>query len=150
MSQIHNISLSLKNAMAAEPALVALFPDGAAGLQHGSRASLDANRPFGLLSIEELERVKNTSGVALVTYSVTLTVYADQRVNVVGNILEMFHRYWDRLVTLDRLDSDIARLVLIHPGTSELGEADEEDLGKDIIIGTTDWIFKLSEHQPEL
>ena len=145
--QIHEIARSLKEVTADTVELAALLPGG---LHYGARASLDAARPFGTFRIEEIERTYNSSGVALVTYEVTLTVIVDELVETVGSILSTFHRYWDRLLSLPALDSALARLVLIYPGSSDIGEAEEEDLGKDVILGVTSWHIKLSEHQPEL
>ena len=145
--QIHEIARSLKEITASTPAISVLL---VGGLHHGARASLNALRPFGLLGVSETGRIKNSSGVALVTYTVTLDVVIDEQVGTAGNILEMFHRYWDRITSLPTLEPAIARLVLIHPAESELGEAAEEDLGEDVLIGRTGWIIKLSEHQPEL
>jgi len=146
--QIHSIAKSLKEITADTALPLAKLLTG--GLHHGARASRTALRPFGLLSVEEVERVSNSSGVSLVTYEVTLSVYVKELVGTAGSILETFHKYWDRITSLPALDPDVARLVLIHPGASELGEAAEEDLGSDIVLGITTWEIQLSEHNPEL
>ena len=145
--QAHEIARSLKELTADTPELVTLIPGG---LHYGARASLDAVRPFGTFTVKETGRRYNSSGVALVTYEIELTVIVNELIETAGNILNMFHRYWDRMVELPALDSDLARLVLIHAGESELGEAEDEDLGKDVVLGVTSWTIKLSEHQPEL
>ena len=150
--QLHGIVQSLKEIAAANPMAAALGDAGLASttLHYGTRASRIALRPFGLLMVHEVERIKNSSGVALVAYEVSVQVLVDQRVNVAGDILAVFHRYWDRITSLPALDAAVARLVLIHPGDTEIGEAPEEDFGKDVILGTTTWTIKISEHQPEL
>ena len=145
--QIHEIARSLKEVTADTPELATLLPGG---LHYGARASLGAVRPFATFYVDETERRYNSSGVSLVTYEVTLTVVVNEKIGTTGQILAMFHRYWDRLVSLPTLDADLAKLILIHPGSSELGEAADEDLGKDVILGSTTWTIKLSEHQPEL
>lgn len=146
--QIAKIAQSLKEVTADTPAIASLLTS----LGHGTRISPSAELPYGLIAIDEIERVFNSSGVALVTYEATLTVYVKELVETAGNILELFHRYWDRLNSLDALDSEIAKLVLIEPtpAPTEIGEADREDLGKDVIVGITSWTIVLSEHQPEL
>jgi hypothetical protein len=49
------------------------------------------------------------------------------------------------------LQAETAKFILIHPtGESEIGEADNEELGKDVLLGSTSWLLKLSEHEPEL
>ncbi len=120
-----------------------------APIEFGTRATLEAPKPFALLDVAEVDRDFNSSGVSLVTYEVTITVYALELVETVGSVLATFHRYWDRLLSLDGLAED-AELVLIFPGDTEIGEATEEDLGQDVIVGVTSWTLKLSEHQPEL
>ncbi len=146
--QIAKIAQSLKELTATTPGIAELLTS----LGHGTRISPSATRPYGLISIDEIDRVKNSSGVALVTYEVTLSVYVTELVETAGNILEMFHRYWDRLTSLDALDPAIAKFILIHPTPtpSEIGEADREDLAQDVIVGITSWTIVLSEHQPEL
>ena len=122
------------------------------GLHYGTRASLKADvlRPYATYSVSEIERESNSSGVALVTYEVELSVVVDQKGSVAGRILNVFQRYWSRLGNLTALDSDLARLVLVHPGASEIGEADERDLGEDVILGNTSLQIRISEHQPEI
>ncbi len=143
MMQIHNLALSLKEAVAyADLGLNA-------PIEFGSRATLEAPKPFALLDVTEIDREFNSSGVALVTYEVTITVYARELVETVGSVLATFHRYWDRLLSLDGLTED-AELVLIFPGDTEIADATEEDLGQNVIVGVTSWTLKLSEHQPEL
>ena len=150
--QLHGIVQSLKTIASQDPMAAALGDAGLASvdLHYGTRASRTALRPFALLMVHEVERVKNSSGVALVAYEVSVQVFVDQRVNVAGDILATFHKYWDRIASLPTLDADVARLVLIHSGDTEIGEAAEEDFGKDVVLGTTTWTIKISEHQPEL
>lgn len=149
--QLHGIVQSLKQIASEDPMAAALVTAGlSGGIHYGTRAQRDASRPFALLMVNEVDREKNSSGVALATYEVSLQVIVSQRVNVVGNILACFHQFWDRVVSLPALLSTEAKLVLIHPGGTEIGEAAEEDMGKDVIIGTTTWTLKISEHQPAL
>ncbi len=153
--QIHTIAHSLKELAASAPMAAALVEAGFNGhLEYGVRASQVASgeKPNALLVVDELEREFNTGGVALVTYEVTLTVYADERIETVGSILEMFHRYWDRIAGFPAgiMAPDVAAFVSIHPGDTEIGEATEEDLGKDVIVGTTSWTLLITEHQPQL
>ncbi len=144
--QIHNIGKALKAITANTPNL-----NGAISrLDHGARASRTASLPYGLISVEETERVTNSSGVSLVSYTATLTVYVRERVGTAGDILEVFATYWNRIADLPGLDEDYARFVLIHPVGAELGEIEQEDLGKDIIAAQAAWIIKLSEHNPDL
>ena len=141
--QIHHLAQALKEAVAyADLGLNA-------PIEFGSRTNLTAEKPFALLDVAEISRVYNSSGVALVTYEVTISVHADELVETVGAVLATFHRYWDRLLSLDGLTED-AELVLIFPGDTEISEATEEDLGKDVIVGVTSWTLKLSETQAEL
>jgi len=153
--QLHGIVQSLKEIASQDPMASALVGAGLVhtppgGIHYGTRAMRTAARPFALLMVHEVERVKNSSGVALVAYEVSLQVFVDQRVNVAGNVLATFHKYWDRIASLPALDAAVARLVLIHPGDTEIGEAAAEDFGQDVILGTTTWTIKISEHQPEL
>jgi hypothetical protein len=86
--------------------------------------------------------------VALVTYSVSLTVFVDQVDLVAAALLQVFQQYWGGMAKLPGIPSD--DFVAISPESSEIGEADEEDLGKDVIIGITSWTLRISEHQPAL
>ncbi len=141
--QIHNLALSLRAAVAyADLGLNA-------PIEFGTRINLTAEKPFALLDVAEISRVHNSSGVGLVTYEVTVKVYANELVETVGAVLATFHRWWDRLLSLDGLDED-AELVLIFPGDTEINEATEEDLGQDVIVGVTSWTLQVAEHQPEL
>ena len=141
--QIHNLALSLRAAVAyADLGLNA-------PIEFGTRINLTAEKPFALLDVAEISRVHNSSGVGLVTYEVTVKVYANELVETVGAVLATFHRWWDRLLSLDGLDED-AELVLIFPGDTEISEATEEDLGQDVIVGVTSWTLQVAEHQPEL
>ena len=151
--QSDELSRALKEVTADTPVLVNALP----GLiHHGTRAPKGAIRPFGLMTIAEVEREENTASVALVTYEVTLQVVVNEQIGGpggAGTILRTFHRYWDRLRSLPDgiLDPDYARFVLIRPlGETEIGEADEKEFGKDVILGTTSWHILLSEHSPEL
>ena len=148
----HEIGHSLKEAAAQNPMALALGSAGlVGGIHYGARASLDATRPFAIFSVSETEREENSSGVALVTYLVELTVVVEQRTRVAGQILNTFRRYWGRLANLTTLDPDLARLVLVHPEPdTEIGEADDLDLGKDVILGITSLTVRLSEHEPEI
>ena len=149
--QISAIAISLKELASASPMASALATAGlAGGLHYGSKASRSAARPFATFSVEETDQERNSSGVALVTYTVSLSVVCEQRGEVAAAILEIFHRYWDRIVSLPTLNSVYADFVLIHPEASEIGEAEEEDLGADVIIGNTSWTLLLSEYQPEI
>lgn len=160
--QIHTIIKSLNTIATEEDGSMAaaLATAGFVGkLHHGNRAAASGapgdgggDKPFALINCEEVDSEANSSGVKLVTYLVTLTVVADQKIETVGPILELYHRYWDRLVGLPDLDPDLAKFVLIHPTPtpSEIGEAEREDLGQDVLLGVTSWLLKLSEHQPEL
>jgi len=149
--QIAAIVQSLRHAATANPMAAALSAAGlAGGIHYGTRASRAAERPFALLSVNEVSREFNSSGVTLVTYEVSIAVYVDQRVNVAANILAAFHAYWDRLASLADLVAGEAEFVLIRAEDTQIGEADETDFGKDVILGVTSWTLRLSEHQPEL
>jgi len=145
--QAHNIAKSLKEITAATEALVEAIPGG---LHHGSRAMLSATPPFGLLEVEKIDDEHNTSGVSLTTYRATLTIVVNERVGNVGDILAVFHSYWDRIATMDGLDATAAKFLLIHPEGGDIGEAENDELGKDTILGSSSWIIRLSEHQTEL
>lgn len=153
----HEILRSLKNIAAVNPMASALgtagLADPTAGIQHGAKASPETVRPFALLNVEKVEEQPNTSGVILATYLVTLQVIADRTPGLVGDILVAFHRYWDRIANLETLDPGSegrARFIQIYPGETDIGEAEQEDRGQDVILGTTTWTVQLSEHQPEL
>lgn len=145
---IHEIIRNLKQITADTAVLAALLPGG---LGHGARMSRDSARPFGLLAVEEIDHVDNSSGVSLVTYEVTLTVAADEKIETVGPILDTFRRYWDRL-TPSHFSFDNAEFVLIHPNPepSEIGEDEREDLGADVILGITSWTLRIAESQPAI
>jgi len=119
-------------------------------LHYGARASRAVDRAFATFSVNEIERIGNSSGAALVTYEVVVTVYVLEKNETAAKILRTFHLYWDRILSLPTLATSRDRLVLIFPGSSEIGEAEDEDLGKDVILGVTSWTLKVSEHQPEL
>jgi len=158
--QIHSIIKSLIGSHASGGMATSLSAAGfVGGLHHGLRAAKSAAKPFGLINCEEVESVGNSSGVKLVTYIATLDIVADQKIETVGPILQVFHDYWDRLVDLtdlnpNSLDQPPARFILIRPApdraASQIGEDDREDLGQDVLLGITAWLIKLSEHQPEL
>ena len=152
LMQNHHIALSLKEIAAANPMLAAINAVGfVGGLHYGTDAARGGIRPFGLLSVVEVDRLHNTSGVDLVTYEVTLTIVAEMLVGKVGAILAAFHAYWDRINTLPQMATDRDRLVMIHSlANSEIGEADNRDLGKDVILGTTGWTLQISEHTTAL
>ncbi len=145
--QIHAIVQSLKDITSNTPALATLLPGN---LHHGTDASIDAPRPFGLLNVVQTESIGNSSGVRLVSYLVTLTVIVDERVTRIGNILDVFSGHWSRITSLPSLDPDLARFVAIAPTDAELGETEDENLGKDTLLGVTAWELKLSEHSPAL
>lgn len=148
MTQILKIIESLKFITADTPAIAKQLTE----LQHGTRISSKMTRPYGLLSVKKVGSEGNTSGVLLVTYEATLTIYTDNQVKTPGNILEIFHRYWDRITRLPLLDSVTASFVLIapNPEPSEIGEEDREDLGNDVLLGITSWTIQLAEKQPVL
>lgn len=149
--QIAAIAISLKQLASADPMASALATAGlAGGLHYGSKASRTAGRPFATFTVDEIERELNSSGVALVTYTISLSVVCEQRGEVAAAILDVFHRYWDRIVTLPSLNLDYAEFVLIHPESSEIGEAEEEDLGVDVMLGNTSWTLLLEEYQLEI
>lgn len=154
MTQIHKILESLDAIASDDPMASALADAGfVGGLHHGSDASRDEDHPFGLLNATEVESQGNSSGVRLVTYRIDLTVVVDESNDVTGNLLALFHRFWDRLSgpdALPSLDSDLAKFVLIWPASAESGEDENQDLGKDILLGITAWTLRLSEHQPSL
>ena len=149
--QIDNVATSLKQLANANPMAEALAAAGMVGnLHYGSRASRAVDRAFATFLVNKIGSSGNSSGVKLVTYEVTLTVYVLEKNETAAAILRTFHLYWDRVVSLPTLATSRDRLVLIFPGSSEIGEAEDEDLGKDVILGITSWQLKLSEHQPEL
>ncbi len=152
MSQIHNIVAALDAIATQNPMSAAVKAAGFAGeLHQGTDASRDALRPFGLLTAERVGSVANSSGVKLVTYRVSLQVIADENVDTLGNIIETFHRYWDRLLALPApaLPAE-AKFVLIFPEEGEMGELEQQQEGKDIVSAVTSWTLKLSESQPAL
>ncbi len=150
MTQIHNILTAL-NAVAEEnPMASALATAGlVGGLHQGTDTSRDELRPFGLLTAKRVGGVGNSSGVSLVEYRVELTIVVDENADVTGNILGVFNRYWNRLLDLPDLPAE-ADFVLIHPEESEEGENEQQQEGKDIMLGVTSWTLKLAEHQIEL
>jgi len=159
MTQIATIIQSL-NEIATEEAHGGKMPEALAtagfvgGLHHGTDASRDEPKPFGLLNATQIDSDGNSSGVRLVEYRVDLTVVVEADNNVLGKILATFHRYWDRLIGLNclpSLDPDYAKFVWIFPEAAESGEAAEQTTeGKDILLGVTSWTLALSEHQPAL
>lgn len=122
-------------------------------LHYGARASRIGPRPFATFTVGRVgtERT-NSSGVKIGVYEVVLTVVVDESASLTGRILKLFHRFWDRLTSLPNLDPAEARLVMILPGEtpSEIGPAEDEDLGRDVILGITSWIVKLREKQVAL
>ena len=152
MTQVAEIARSLMEVASTNPMAGAIAAAGlAGGAQHGARAALGTLKPFALLTVAETDHESNTAGVSLVTYRVGLSIIAEQRVGVTGAILGAFHRYWDRLALLPTLDPAYARFVLIHPESdADIGELDQEDLGKDLLLGSTAWSLVLSEHSPAL
>ena len=149
--QIAPIATSLKALATANPMAAALVTAGLSGsLHYGTRASRSASRPFATFSVNETEREYNSSGVALVTYEVSVAVYVDYSGEIAAAILDVFQRYWGGLADLPGLDDDLAEFVLIHPETSEIGETEQEDMGVDIILGIATWTLRIAEHQPEI
>ena len=155
--QIANIAYALKEIAAENPMAAALIDAGLSdpgGIHYGVRASRTSERPFAMLTVAELGRDEESHGVAEVEYEVALQVVCDQQVNLAGDILDMFHRYWDRATALslplDPSGEPLADFVSIEPGQSEIGEADEKTLGRDVILGATSWTLILSEHRPSL
>lgn len=146
--QIQEIVRSLMELWSTTSELAATLPGE---LHHGTRAPRGILRPFGLLTAELSDLELHTSGVSLVTYLVTLQITADQQVGRVGEILTIFHRYWDRIARLPALDPDLAEFIRILPEPgSDIGETDQEELGRDTIVGTTAWTILVSETQPAL
>ena len=154
MTQIHNIVAALDAVATENPMKSAIDSAGfVGGLHQGTDANRGADRPFGLITAERAGGVENSSGVSLVEYLVTLQIVVDEDANVTGEILDAFHRYWDRLAGLPLIDDDDdipANFVLIHPEGSEQGEDERQQEGRDIMLGVTTWTLKLAEHQPEL
>ena len=150
----HEIARSLKAAATSNPMADALVTAGlVGGLHYGVRASQKALKPYATYTGSETDREENSSGVALVTYVADLTIRGKQKQEVAGAIINIFHRYWGRLGNLTTLNPDLARLVLIHPtgpGGTEIGEAEDLDLGVDVMLGVTSLTIRLSEHQPEI
>jgi len=144
------IAMSLMDIAAANPMSGAIGLPG--GLHYGARASRDVARPFGIFTVSEIERLSNSSRVGLVTYRIEVTVVVEELGEVAGAILRNFHLYWDRLTSLGRIADPDPRnkLVSVYPGESEIGEADETEFGKDLMLGVTSWTMLISEHQPEL
>ena len=146
--QIDNIAKSFMEITAAEPILVVAL---GGGLHYGARAARAGERPFGIFTVSETDRVSNSSGVALVTYEIELTIVVDESVGRCGAILGLFNKYWGRIVSLPTLGDPRDRLVIPpYAGPSEVGEADEKELGKDVIIGVASWTIRVSEHQTAL
>lgn len=150
--QIAPIAISLKNLAASDPMASALAEAGlVGGIHYGVRASrLNVDRPFATFSINEIERNKNSSGVALVVLELIVTVYVDLLGETAAAIMDVFQTYWSRITELESLDPDIAELVLIYPESAEIEEADDEDLGRDVIVGIASWTLQISESEPEL
>lgn len=149
MTQILRIVRSLKAITADTPAIASLLSK----LSHGTRISPKAERPFGLLEVEETDRVRNSSGVYLVTYEVTLSVFADNQVKTVGEILEKFDDYWGAIFGnrgLPALDAPRGDFIGIKLTGSQIGESEREDLGNDVLQGLLTWELKVSEKQPAL
>ena len=150
MTQIHHIITALNAVASTNPMAGALATAGfVGGLHQGTDTQRDALRPFGLLTAERVGGVPNSSGVSLVEYLVTLQVVVDEDANVAGEILGVFHRYWDRLLDLPALP-DEADFVQMFPEQSEQGEDERQQEGKDIMLGVTSWTLELSESQPAL
>jgi len=155
MTQIHKIIQSLNAIASEDPMASALATAGfVGGLHHGTDAARDEPKPFGLLNATEIESEPNSSGARLVSYRVDLTIVVEESNNLTGQILETFHRYWDRLFgprALPSLDENLADFIDMHPDTSESGEdAEQTTEGKDILLGVTSWALELGEHQPAL
>lgn len=123
------------------------------GLHHGVDVSRDIDRPFALLNIRGTGRRGSSAGGWLVDYEVSLQIVEDEGVATSGALLEIFHRYWNRLrpAHFSALDLDFAEFVMMDPNEpGEIGEAEQQDLGKDIILGVTSWTLRLEEKQPSL
>lgn len=157
--QLHEIAHSLKEIASVNPMATALLSVGfndATGIHYGARASRTAERPFAMIAVVETGREEMSAGVAEVEYEVTLQVVCAELIELAGAILEMFRRYWDRITSLPTLPLDpsgepMADFVSIHPlPGSEIGESDDPELGRDVILGTTSWTLTLSEHKPSL
>lgn len=144
MSQIDAIAKSLLEIVADTALLSTALPGG---LSYGSRTRLDSVKPYGLLTVEELEHDLNTSTTRLVSYGVFLRVYVHERVSVAGRILRTFSNHFARIRTLPALNPDEAKLLWVMPGPSDLIEDEDEELGSDVIRDSAAWIFKLQEHQ---
>jgi len=150
--QLDNIAKSLMEITAENPMAAALIEAGfGGGLYHGARVPRAAERPFGFFTVAETEREGNSSGVALVTYEIELTIVVDESVGVTGAILGVFNTYWGRIMSLPTLADPRDELVIQPISTGcEVGEADEKEFGKDVILGLASWTIRVSEHKPAL
>lgn len=128
--------------------------DTVGGLHQGTDASRDVDRPFGLLNASVIGRTHGSSAyVKLIEYAVELQIIEDEGVGTTAAILEVFHQTWDRLTHqhFSALNPDLAEFVYMDANDdAEIGEADQQDLGKDIILGVTSWTLGLEEKQPTL
>jgi len=153
VNQIHNIAKALNAVASVNPMATALITAGFVGeLYYGTDAQRDALRPFGLLTAERVGGIANSSGVELVTYRVTLQVIAKENVNDAGNIIGVFSAYWTQKFLRTHLDltDTLSTFVQIYPGKSEMGELEQQDMGKDIVSAVMSWTLELSESQPAL
>ncbi len=144
MSQIDKIAESFGQVFSGTVALAETLPGE---IHHGDRVEPDTLKPFGTLRVKETGRVRNSSGVALVAYEANLKIYVLEDTSRTGEILRIWHHYFDRLLSLPAVDLEQARLVLIFPKISKTYEDKKEEFGRDIIVGETAWGLKLSEYQ---
>jgi len=150
--QIHAIVQSLKQIASEAPMAQALADAGIGptNIHHGTDASIDAPRPFALLTVRQTGAKGNSSGVKLVTYTAFLQVYGDESVTLIGSILKVFDLHWGRISGMEFLADRDKFVPRMHPVDAELGETEDENLGKDTLLGNAAWEFQISEHQPAL
>ena len=142
----HLIAQSIKQIVAANPTLNADLP----GDLHYGRADTGTPRPYASMTIEETGREYNSGGGCLVDYLLTLKVFSTQKVRTVGSILQDFGVVFNRSLSLPAIPADLAEVVAIVPTGGPLSEDEDEEYGKDCMVGQMGWEIRLSESERAL
>ena len=138
---IHNILKSFRDRIAASDVLTAAL---AGGLHHGFRADSSIPRPFGQMEVEEISRVGHSGGAAFVTYTATLRVYGGQAPGAVSEIQQAFSEAFDRSIDLPSVDGQLLMIFPVEP--SGITEANDQQFGADILVGTQTWNILIQEY----
>jgi len=142
---------SIKDLVNHQPTLTAALP----GDLHYGKAAGDTARPFGSLTVVELDSEYNSGGCRLVNYVVTLRLYGGQRARTVGELMQDFgsllnnlHRLGPR--ALATIPEELGDLVMMIPTGGPMEDDDSREYGKDCIVAQQKWLVRMNESEKTL